>query len=441
MIETLLLAGLGFLVANLLWLLVLPAISRRADRLAARRAELTFPLSMEEIAAERDHLRAEFALRQRELERKAQDSQTLRAGAMAQIGERDRMVAELKILVDDRDLSIAGLKSELATTQGQLADTRTRLFDEEKVHAATRADLATTSQTLSERDQDVAGLRIERADLTASLNQRVQELAESRARAAALDQDLAHSNGDLARLKVDHEALGAEKDRLRILLAESETMSMARATEASDLTDKLNRTQRQLADEQASLQDTRTTLEARIAAYAALEAERQSLATRLNAANDRIATLQAEAKSLRTDRQALEGKLIAASQEIERSNLLIRNAHADQARLDNAHASQRREREARIEALRNDLAAAQAQAKQARAERAQLKTEITTLRRAAEQAAARITAENRDLRAEIVRIGDMFLAGKGRGEPVTPPRVVANSPDRPLRTPTRRAAE
>ena len=54
--------ALGFLVAALFGLLFLPAVQRRAARLAGRRLEMLLPLSMEEIVAERDQLRAEFAV-------------------------------------------------------------------------------------------------------------------------------------------------------------------------------------------------------------------------------------------------------------------------------------------------------------------------------------------------------------------------------------------
>ena len=62
---------LGFLVAGLVALFFLPAFWRRALRLSKRRLEMLMPLSMEEIIAERDQLRAESALAQRQVEQKA----------------------------------------------------------------------------------------------------------------------------------------------------------------------------------------------------------------------------------------------------------------------------------------------------------------------------------------------------------------------------------
>src|SRR5688572_6149761 len=66
-IEALMFAALGFLVAALIALLIIPAVNARAERLARRRLEALFPLSITELTAEKDHLRAEFAVLQRRL--------------------------------------------------------------------------------------------------------------------------------------------------------------------------------------------------------------------------------------------------------------------------------------------------------------------------------------------------------------------------------------
>ena len=69
MVETVMIFALGFLAATLIALLIVPALNARAERLARRRAEAMFPLSISELTAEKDHLRAEFAVLQRRIER------------------------------------------------------------------------------------------------------------------------------------------------------------------------------------------------------------------------------------------------------------------------------------------------------------------------------------------------------------------------------------
>src|SRR6478752_6222249 len=101
--------ALGFLTAALLALLVLPALSRRAERLARRRVEARLPMSMAEIAAERDHLRAEIAVEARRIELKAEAAAKVRADDMAELGRRAVLIADLQGDVVSRSHAIAGL--------------------------------------------------------------------------------------------------------------------------------------------------------------------------------------------------------------------------------------------------------------------------------------------------------------------------------------------
>ncbi len=263
MIEAVMLAALGFLIATFLWLIMLPAISRRAERLARRRAELTFPLSVDEISAERDHLRAEFAVRQRELERRVEDSQSTKTSALKNVGLLDMHISELKTTLGVRDISIADLSGRLSATETDLAQTRERLAQEEAGHASTRSDLAVRGQALIERDREVAGLRIERADLSATLAARVRDLEQATARGAQLSAELATTSENLATLTTLHWALEAEKDRLRIALAESETLSAGRASEISGLQHNLARVDAALDAETAGHTTTRSAFEQR----------------------------------------------------------------------------------------------------------------------------------------------------------------------------------
>ena len=61
LIENFMYFGLGALLTGIVALLFLPLFWRRAVRLSTRSLEMRLPLSMTEIVAERDQLRAEFA--------------------------------------------------------------------------------------------------------------------------------------------------------------------------------------------------------------------------------------------------------------------------------------------------------------------------------------------------------------------------------------------
>jgi hypothetical protein len=62
MIEPIMFFAIGFLVASLFGLVLIPLVHNRAVRLTLRRLEAATPLSMAEIQADKDQLRAEFAL-------------------------------------------------------------------------------------------------------------------------------------------------------------------------------------------------------------------------------------------------------------------------------------------------------------------------------------------------------------------------------------------
>jgi hypothetical protein len=66
-LEYLMFGGIGFCLAWLTALMVLPAVHNRAMRLARERYD-DLPLSIQEIRAEKDTIRAGFAAATRELE-------------------------------------------------------------------------------------------------------------------------------------------------------------------------------------------------------------------------------------------------------------------------------------------------------------------------------------------------------------------------------------
>jgi hypothetical protein len=87
-IEFILIFALGALCAGLLFLLSLPLLWRRAVRLSTRRLEMQLPLSMQEIYAERDQVRAQAAVDQRQIELKLERSEQEKAQLMADVGKK-----------------------------------------------------------------------------------------------------------------------------------------------------------------------------------------------------------------------------------------------------------------------------------------------------------------------------------------------------------------
>jgi chromosome segregation ATPase len=97
MIEAIMYFGIGFLVAALSFLVVVPLVHGRAVRLTKRRLEGEIPSSMAEIVAEKDLQRAEFAMSTRRLEMKVEELKTKNSSQFAELGRKDDLINRLKI--------------------------------------------------------------------------------------------------------------------------------------------------------------------------------------------------------------------------------------------------------------------------------------------------------------------------------------------------------
>lgn len=199
--------ALGFLVASLCGLLVLPAVNARAARLSRRRAEAMLPLSPAEIAAERDFLRAQFAVQQRRLERTVDTVRAKRHADMAAIGAGTMKAAALARDVAARDAEIASaqakrlaLETELAASRDDGTASLATLQALEEAHADLLDSLLAARKGSALRPDSAeaaqAAVHAERDDLRASL------AAAEAALAQALDQrgvGVERENGDLRR--------------------------------------------------------------------------------------------------------------------------------------------------------------------------------------------------------------------------------------------------
>ncbi|MCA3647594.1 MAG: hypothetical protein IOC54_16100 [Methylobacterium sp.] len=131
MIEPLLFLMLGMLVAAFIWLLFLPAFWRRATRLARRALEQDLPLTPNEIAAERDRLRARFAVEMALSARREEKARSDLVAARSETGDRLRAEAEhlahlatRERLLADREVELAALRDQLRKFETELADLR-----------------------------------------------------------------------------------------------------------------------------------------------------------------------------------------------------------------------------------------------------------------------------------------------------------------------------
>src|SRR5262252_2853124 len=106
MIESIMYFGIGFLVASLIGLVIVSLVHNRAARLTARRLEAATPLSMAEIQADKDQLRAEFAISTRRLELSIEQLKARSTNQLSEIGKQAETIAILKHDLEEKAAAI-----------------------------------------------------------------------------------------------------------------------------------------------------------------------------------------------------------------------------------------------------------------------------------------------------------------------------------------------
>ena len=112
MIEPIMYIGIGFLVAGLLVIGVIPLVHARAVRLTLRRLEALTPISRAEIQADKDQLRAEFAMLVSRLELKIERMKAKTASQAAEIGRKSEAIGQLKFELSEKTAALLALEAK-----------------------------------------------------------------------------------------------------------------------------------------------------------------------------------------------------------------------------------------------------------------------------------------------------------------------------------------
>ena len=171
--------ALGFLVSGLLTLMFLPAFWRRALRLSTRRLEMQMPLSMAEIVAERDQLRAEFATQRRRIEQRCEALVAERARDMGELGRRARLIAALDAELADNKRKVLEQRAALDVAERRIADAEGQFAAADKELFDIEGRLARVTDAAADLDRDYKAL-------TAVAEERRAAIAAIETRAAGL---------------------------------------------------------------------------------------------------------------------------------------------------------------------------------------------------------------------------------------------------------------
>jgi chromosome segregation ATPase len=370
MIEPIMYFGLGFLAATFIALIIMPFVHGRAERLTTRRLEAAIPVSMAEIQADKDQLRAEFAMSTRRLEMSVEQLRSKTTNQLAELGKKADAINQLKAELGEKTATIFALEAREKTFKDQLH--------------ATEDELAAKTDALREAERALADKQAELARLTGNLDDR---------------------------------SVTTDSQRVEIV---------ALRTQVDALKDQVAERERAVRDTEARLEQERRAAEA---ATKALELERgqvEKLGERVGQLERQLAVQTTEAEILGRRVAELETRLA------EQARMLSeRERERDQLRLD-LEAARRTENDLRQElasvdrrhgaaadTLASEKASLEAQLDRTREERAKLQREVATMKRDAETSWAAERVENallreriNDVAAEVVRLTSV-LEGPG----------------------------
>src|SRR6201996_8175926 len=106
MIEPIMYLAIGFLISMLCGLMIVPLVHNRAVRLTTRRLEAATPLSMAEIQADKDQLRAEFAMSARRLEMNVEQLKNKTTSQLAELGKKSDAINRMKMELGEKNATI-----------------------------------------------------------------------------------------------------------------------------------------------------------------------------------------------------------------------------------------------------------------------------------------------------------------------------------------------
>jgi chromosome segregation ATPase len=343
MVEPIMYLAIGFLVSMLFGLMIVPLVHNRAVRLTTKRMEAATPLSMAEIQADKDQLRAEFAMSARRLEMSV-DQLKSKTTSQLELGEKNATIFSLEA----RDKA---MREQLRAT-------------EEEFTAKTEA-LRTAEQALKDKQTELAKLNADLSDRSIMAESRQVELVAVRAQIDELKNRVTDAEKEFAATQARLQQERSESEKATRELGEARSRVENLSQRVTDLDRQLI-----LQVKEAEMLGNRVNdLEARLATQGKLLAERDYENKQLRQANEaaertagelrnEIAALGGGGKSpafekLRSEKAAVEEQLRIARDERAK---LQRDINAIQQQAESSWATERMENALLRERI-NDIAA------------------------------------------------------------------------------------
>jgi chromosome segregation ATPase len=293
MIEPIMYLAIGFLVSMLFGLMIVPLVHNRAVRLTTRRLEAATPLSMAEIQADKDQLRAEFAMSARRLEMSVDTLKSKTTSQLAELGKKSDAINRMKLELGEKNATIFSLEAREKAVKEQLRAT-------EEEFAAKTESLRLAEQNLTDKQSELGKLNSELSDRSMMAESRQVELIAVRAQIDELKNRVGDAEKEFATTQARLEHQRGESD------VASRELSEARSR-VENLSHRVTDLDRQLiiqVKEAEMLGNRVQDLETRLLTQGKLLAEREFENNQLRQANE---IAERAARDMRDEIGALHG--------------------------------------------------------------------------------------------------------------------------------------
>lgn len=293
MVENIMYFAIGFLIASLFNLFLVPLVHNRAVRLTIRRLEATTPFSMAEIQAEKDQLRAEYAMATRRLEMSVEQLKAKTTSQLGELGKQAMVIEKLKTELNEKSAAQEAIESRENETRDQLQTVEAKHSEIEQALAGKESDLGKISAALSEHAAISDKQRLEIASLKTQIEQLRAELDVNAARAKEDREAAEVASRELAKEHAKVTNASARIAQLERQLSAMMTEADLRAKRVLELEGRLTEPGRLLKEGESAVRQARTEAEklqtfAKERANLAQERSQAQEETIASSANERV---------------------------------------------------------------------------------------------------------------------------------------------------------
>jgi hypothetical protein len=327
MVEPIMYFGIGFLFASLFGLVLVPLVHNRAVRLTMKRLEAATPLSMAEIQADKDQLRAEFAMSTRRLEMSVEQLKAKTTTQLAEIGKKTDAINRLKLELGEKTAAIfaleareRSLRDQIRATEEEVSVKTGTLHDSTRALSEREAELSKITDELGEKSVlsdsqrvEIVALRTQVDALKAQVERSERDVRETEQRLERERNEADAATKELAEERGKVENLGARVTQLERQLMVQTTESEILGRRVQDLETRLTEQGRLLVERDYEVNQLKAELEAARKLESDLRGELAASVSRYDSTSE----------SMRAEKALIENQLDLEREQRSRAQLEV----------------------------------------------------------------------------------------------------------------------